>query len=489
MTNWKYQAASCLCASRNDGDAPHRYAHRNGGFSASRLRANYFLLSWTFRRSIGHQQPDMYTTEILVILGLVLLNGFFAMSEMALVSSKKARLQAAADRGSTGARTALVLLTDPTGFLSAIQIGITLIGILTGVYSGATFAEHFSLVLAEWGVPLQYANDSAYVVVVASVTYLSLILGELVPKRLALSNAERIATFVAPIMRVFAIVMTPFVWLLRGSVGIVLKIIPAPAASHNSVTEDEVRSMIAEATQHGVFLASEKKMIEGVLALADRKVESIMVPRPDLIWLDIADPIAELWTHAKTSGHARFIVSRGELDQVVGVITLANLSEAVRRGKLDEQIDLEIPLHVPVGISVLQLLNTFRDSSTHLALVTDEYGGIAGVATPVDVLRAIAGELRDIGSREGAEITQREDGSWLVDGHVAIEELQHQLGRSDMKSGDYHTVAGFVLARLGRIPKAGDSLTWRELKIEVVDMDGTRIDKLLIERTPASRGS
>lgn len=424
---------------------------------------------------------SMLNTEILFIFGLVLLNGFFSMSEMALVSSKRARLQTAADRGSAGARTALRLLADPTGFLSAVQIGITLIGILTGVYSGATFAQHLATVLAAWGIAPQYADNAAYVLVVTAVTFLSLIFGELVPKRIALSNAERLAIFVAPIMRWFALLMTPLVWILRGAVELVLKIVPVSAAPQSSVTEDEVRSMIAEATQHGVFLASEKKMIEGVLALADRKVESIMVPRPDLIWLDIADPLEELWEQAKASGHARFIVSRGELDQLVGVITLANLSEAVRRGELDERIDLETPLHVPSGITALQLLNTLRNSSTHLAIVTDEYGGIAGVATPVDILRAIAGDLRDIGSRERAEIVQREDGSWLVDGHLAIEELQHLLGRNDLTSaGDYHTVAGFVLARLGRIPKTGDSLTWHNLKIDIVDMDGSRIDKIEI---------
>lgn len=425
----------------------------------------------------------MFTTEIVFIVGLVLLNGFFSMSEMALVSSKRARLQAAAERGSSGARTALRLLADPTSFLSAVQVGITLIGILTGVYSGATFAQHLADLLTAWGIPLEYADDSAYALVVTGVTFLSLILGELVPKRIALSNAERLAIFVAPIMRWFAFVMTPLVWILRGAVELVLKVVPISAAPQSSVTEDEVRSMIAEATQHGVFLASERKMIEGVLALADRKVESIMVPRPDLIWLDLDEPLDALWDQARTSGHARFIVARGGLDQLVGVITLANLSEAVRRGNLDEKTDLEAPLHVPVGITALQLLNTLQSSSTHLALVTDEYGSIEGVATPVDILRAIAGELRDIGSREGAEIVQREDGSWLVDGHLAIEELEHQLGRGDLKSaGDYHTVAGFVLARLGRIPKAGESLTWRDLKIDVVDMDGSRIDKLMIAK-------
>jgi len=352
---------------------------------------------------------------------------------------------------------------------------------LTGVYSGATFAEHFGDVLETRGVPSRYADNAAYAIVVAGVTYLSLILGELVPKRVALSNAENIAIFVAPIMRWFAFIMAPLVWILRTSVELVLKLVPVSAAPQSSVTEDEVRSLIAEATQHGVFLASEKKLIERVMALADRKVESIMVPRPDVIWLDADEPIATLWEQAKESGHARFIMARGGIDQLLGVITLANLSEAAKRGALDEQVDLEAPLHVPVGISVLQLLSTFQDSSTHLALITNEYGDIDGVATPIDVLRAIAGEMQDIGSRERADIVKREDGSWLVDGHLAIEELQHQLGRRDMASGgDYHTAAGFVLARLGRIPKAGDTLTWRDLKVEVVDMDSTRIDKLLI---------
>lgn len=432
---------------------------------------------------------SMLTREILLIVALILLNGFFSMSEMALVSSRRARLQAAADRGSSGARIALRLLADPTNFLSAVQVGITLIAILTGVYSGAILAQQLATALPALGIPLRYADDAAYALVITAATFLSLILGELVPKRIALSNAESLAIFVAPIMRGFALLMTPIVWILRGTVELVLKLVPVAAAPQSSVTEDEVRSMIAEATQHGVFLASERKMIEGVLTLADRKVESIMVPRPDLIWLDINEPVAALWEQARSSGHARFIVSRGTLDQMVGVITLANLSESVRRGALDESTDIEAPLHVPARITALQLLNTLRNSSTHLAIITDEFGGIAGVATPVDILRAIAGDLRDLGSRERAEILQRPDGSWLVDGHLAIGELEQQLGRSDLTSaGDYHTVAGFVLARLGRIPRAGDTLSWHDLKIDIVDMDGSRIDKLIIQvvRKPVS---
>jgi putative hemolysin len=219
-----------------------------------------------------------------------------------------------------------------------------------------------------------------------------------------------------------------------------------------------------------------------VLALADRKVESIMVPRQDVLWLDLDLPLETLWRQAKESGHARFLVAHGSLEATVGMLTLANLSEALRRGGLDPARDVEEPLHVPVGISALALLGQFQKSSTHLAVVTDEYGAIEGIATPIDILRAIAGDLPEIGSRERAELVAREDGSWIVDGHYSIDELQHRLGRRDMASprGEFHTIAGFVLARLGRIPRTGDSVSWRDLRLEVLDMDGLRIDKLLL---------
>ncbi len=424
----------------------------------------------------------MIAAEVVLILLLVLLNGFFALAEMALVSAKRARLQAAAERGSRGARTALELLEDSTSFLSAVQVGITLIGILTGVYSGATFAEHLGADLAARGVPVRYAEQVAFALVVLVVTAVSLVFGELVPKRIALSHSESLAIFVAPIMKVFAGTMSPLVWLLRVTVDGVLKVLPVSSAPQASVTEDEVRALIAEGTQIGVFLASERRLIEGVLALADRKVESIMVPRQDVMWLDLDEPLDALWQQAKHSGHARFLVAHGSLQDMLGMITLANLSEALRRGRLDPEHDIEAPLHVPVGISALQLLDQFQKSSTHLAVITDEYGGIEGVATPIDILRAIAGELPDLGTRERAEAVRRADGSWLVDGHLSIDDLQQKLGRRDMTSrgGEYHTVAGFVLARLGRIPKAGDVLSWRDLRVEVVDMDALRIDKVVI---------
>lgn len=431
----------------------------------------------------------MSSSQVLVILLLILLNGFFALSEMALVSAKRSRLQAAAEQGRTGAKSAISLMEDPTTLLSAIQIGITLITIFTGLYGGRTFAAPLAVTLAGYGVPARYAEEAAYLVVVMVIGFVTLIIGELVPKRVALLHAETLALRVAPLMRLFARVTAPFVWLLRASVNAVLKLLPISAAPQAAVTEDDVRALIAEGTRAGVFLASERRLVEGVLALADRKVGSIMVPRQDVIWLDIDDPIESLWQQAKASGHARFLIAREKLDTLLGMITLANLSEAVHRGVLDPDRDLEPPLHIPDSISVLQLLDQFQKSSTHLAVVTDEYGEIEGITTPIDILKAIAGELPELGSRERPEATQRENGSWLVDGHLPIEELQRRLNRRDMVGRDYQTVAGFVLARLGRIPKAGDTLTWRDLKVEIMDMDGVRIDKILLSRNEKALGT
>lgn len=422
----------------------------------------------------------MPSGEILVILLLILLNGFFALSEMALVSAKRTRLEAAVEHGKGGAKSALALMADPTTFLSAIQIGITLIGILTGVYSGATLATWLAEVLTHYGLNGKYIDEVSFGIVVLIVTFVSLIIGELVPKRVALTHAESLAMFVAPVMRVFVKVMAPLVWLLRTSVNGVLKILPLSSAPQAAVTEDDVRALVAEGTHAGVFLASERRLLEGVMALAERKVGSIMIPRQDVIWLDLDEPLEALWQQAKESGHARFLVAREKLDNLLGMISLADLSEVVHRGRLDAERDLQPALHIPDSISVLQLLDQFQKSSTHLAVVTDEYGEIEGITTPIDILKAIAGELPELGSRERSEALQRGDGSWLIDGHLPIEELQRRLGRRDMAGRDYHTVAGFVLARLGRIPKAGDVLTWRDLKIEIMDMDGVRIDKVLL---------
>jgi putative hemolysin len=426
-----------------------------------------------------------------IILALILVNGFFSGSELALVSARKARLRARAEAGHRGARVALQLLENPTRLLSSVQIGITLVGILTGVYSGAVFAEDLARVLERIAWLTSYALETAFVIVVVVVTYLSLILGELVPKRLALAHAEAIAEFVAIPMLWVARIAAPLVWLLEVSTEAVTKLLPLQSASHASVIEDEVRALIAAGTKEGVFLRREKEMIDGVLRLADRSVESIMVPRGDIIWLDSKAPLEEMWNEARTSGHARFLLCEGELEQLLGVISLADLADALRQGRLDPERHVRAPLHVPPSVSLLKLLDLFREASVHLAIVTGEYGEIRGVATPIDILKSIAGELPELGSREIAEATLRDDGSWLIDGQLGIHEAERLLNRSDLALGEnYHTVAGFVLWHLGRLPVAGESLAWRDLRFEIMDMDGPRIDKVLISiRTNAEQAA
>ena len=423
----------------------------------------------------------MYAFEIGFIFALILVNGFFAGSELAIVSARKSRLQALATRGNRGARAALKLLEDPTRFLSSIQIGITLIGVLTGIYSGAALAEDLATALQAWPAVASYAPQIAYTIIVLCITYGSLILGELVPKRVALAHAEAIATFVATPMTWVARLTSPLVSLLRASTEAVTRLLPFESAGQSSVTEDDLRALVATGAQQGVLHRRERELIERVLLLADRSVESAMVPRGDIVWLDVNEPLESMWEEARSSGHARFLVCDGALEHLLGVITLADVGDALRQGRFDREKYVRPPLYVPITVSLLRLLDIFRTSSVHLAIVADEYGGIEGIATPADVLKAIAGEIADLGSRERAEAARRDDGGWLVDGHLSIHEFQQLLDRNDLARGDeYHTVAGLVLWHLGRLPVTGEKLRYRDLEIEVVDMDGPRIDKLSI---------
>ncbi|MFM1887275.1 MAG: hypothetical protein RL026_2432 [Pseudomonadota bacterium] len=421
--------------------------------------------------------------EAAVILGLIFLNGLFASAELALVSARRQRLQALAEQGHRGARAALALLDDPTRLLSSVQIGITLVGILTGVYSGAAYSAQLAAMLSRWPPAAPYAEELAFSAIVVVMTYFSLVLGELVPKRLAMAHADRWAMVVALPMHWIANAGAPLVWLLQRSTDALLRLLPSGGTSQGAVTDDDVRALASEGMRKGAIHRHEAEMIDSVLRLADRKVDSIMVPRGDILWLDAGEPVATLWEEARRSGHARFLLCRGELEQLIGVISLANVGEALRRGALDPDVDVQPPLHVPEGISVLKLLETFRRSSVHLAVVTNEYGGIEGLVTPADILKAIAGEWPEMGSRDAAGAQQRDDGSWLIDGHLPIYEAERLLDRKDLARGDsYNTMAGFVLWHLGRLPQQGEKMAWRDLAIEVVDMDGLVIDKLLVGR-------
>jgi putative hemolysin len=421
--------------------------------------------------------------EVAIILLLILINAFFSAAELALVSARKSRLRVRADEGHRGARVALQLLDDPTGLLSSVQIGITAVGIFTGVYSGVAFAPELAEVLrrVEWLAP--YAQQTAFAMIVTAVTFVSLIFGELVPKRFAYAHADRLAMLVAVPMQTAARLGAPLVWLLRVLTDGVVRLLPATVASQSAVNDDDIRALVAEGTRGGVVHKREKEMIDAVLRLADSPVESIMVPRGSVLWLDEAEPLAALWEEARKSGHARFLLCRGELEQLLGVVSLANLGEALRRGKLLPDVDVQPPLHVPAGISVLKLLDNFQRSSVHLAVVTDEYGGITGLVTPADILRAIAGGIPDMGSRALPGAVQRDDGSWLVDGALPIYDAERILGRNDLAhEDDFHTLAGFVLWRLGRLPKEAEKMAFRDLEIEVVDMDGIVIDKLIVRK-------
>ena len=428
--------------------------------------------------------------EILFILLLVALNGFLAMSELAVVSSRRARLQQMAQDGRSGARTALALVDDPGRFLSTVQVGITLVGIFAGAFSGATISQE----LARWLARVSWIGDAAEPVAIASVvvvvTYTSLIVGELVPKRIALNNAEAIATAVARPMSTLAWLASPVVWFLRLSTEVVLRLIGVPTKRSVTVTAEEVKTLIAEGTEAGVFATAERDMLDGVMRLGDRPVRAIMTPRFDVVWLNPSEDLAALRERILASGHSCFPVSREGIDAIEGIVHTKDLLDRLLRGDSFDVIScMRSPLSVHENTPVLRLIELFRQTPIHLAFVVDEYGTPEGIVTPSDILKAITGELSEGESDEEQRVVRRDDGSWLFDGMVAIEEVERHLGRSGLKSeeDDFHTLAGFVLWQLGHVPQVGEHFTWRDLRLEVVDMDGRRIDRVLISEAAAPK--
>lgn len=424
--------------------------------------------------------------ELLIVVLLIVVNGFFAMSELAVVSARRARLQQLAEVGRTsrGAKAALELAENPSHFLSTVQIGITLIGIIAGAYGGATLAERLGgeLDAVPWIAP--YGQQVAFALVVAGITYLSLIVGELAPKRLALVNAEGIAVAVARPMQGLSRVALPLAWLLGASTEALLKLLRLPTTREQTVTEEEVKSLIAEGTQSGVFDPAERQMIEGVLRLADRTVRAIMTPRPDVLWLDPDDRPEAIATEIRDGGYSRFPVCRGDVDEVLGIVsTKALLDQALRGRPMDLRAAMVDALIVHDGTPVLRLLELFKQATVHMAVVVDEYGSVEGIVTLTDILESIAGELPEAGQDADAGMIRREDGSWLVDGMLPVDEVESRVGVPDLKGeGTYHTLAGFVLERIGHVPTATEHFLWRGHRFEVMDMDGRRIDKVLIQR-------
>ncbi len=437
--------------------------------------------------------------DFLLIAFLTLLNGVFSMSELALASSRKARLNAMAESGDRGSQAALGLLDNPTQFLSSVQVGITSIGMLNGIIGEAAFSGGVSLWIQGLGVSPQAADISATALVVAAITYVTIVFGELVPKRIGQLYPETVARLVSRPMMWVATGAKPFVWLLSFSTHAVLKLLRVDNSAGRSVTEEEIAASLEEGVDAGLIEEHEHQMVQNVFLLDDRRLTSLMLPRSGIEWLDASDTIAQAIDKAGATGHSWYPVCRGSLDDVVGVVNVAMLLALRRRIKLmpaadmtpsaptvDDRIEsYAVPaVFVPETLTGMELLEQFRARSTRILFVVDEYGVVQGLMTPMDMLEAITGELQT-GAQVDAWAIQREDGSWLIDGVMPVSELKARLDIRDLPDEDkgrYNTMAGLLQSVSGRLLKTGDRVECAGWRFEVVDLDGKRIDKVLASR-------
>ena len=420
--------------------------------------------------------------EIVIIFVLILINGFLAMSEISVVSARKARLQSRADEGDSRAARALELAENPGTFLSTVQIGITLVGILTGVFGGATLARWLGAQLSQLPVLGPYAHTIAVTTVVLTITFLTLLLGELTPKRIGLANAENLSIRIAPVMSVLARVTAPIVHLLERSSNALLALLRIAPQSEPEVSDEEIRVLLAQGTRVGIFEPIEGEIVDQVFRMSDRTVAALLTPRPDIIWLAPDAPPATVRQAVRASGHSRFPVADGDLDRVVGVVTIKDLFAANNGGTATPQDVMRAALFVPETMPALRLLDEFRASGSKMALVVDEYGGVSGLVTAGDLVEAIVGSLPGPDEVDEVQAVRREDGSWLIDGMLPLDEFcaLFNVRLEDDEDDWYQTVGGLVMGVLGHVPKAGEQCAWQGLDIEVIDMDGRRVDKILV---------
>ncbi len=428
--------------------------------------------------------------EVLIIFLLLVVNGVFAMSEIAIVSARKARLQQLAEAGNVQARAALELASRPTQFLASVQIGITLIGILAGAFGGATIAEEIAAWLNTYPALAPYGETIGVGIVVLSLTYFSLIIGELVPKRLALGNAERIASVVAAPMQALSRLAAPVVQVLSVSTDVVIRVLGIRPSAEPVITPEEIKILIEQGTESGVFEEVEQNMIESVLRLDERRAGALMTPRTQIVWFDLDDTAETIRLKVGASQHSRFPVIKDSLDNVLGIVRTKDLlAQSLSGQPLDLKALLRPPLFIPESMSALRVLGLFKEKGTHIALVTDEYGGIQGMVTHNDILEAVVGVLSAPGGPTEPQVIRREDGSWLLDGMLPIDQLKEIFDLEklpDEEHGHFQTVGGFVMTQMRRIPSAGQRFEWGKLSFEIVDMDGRRIDKILVTPEPAS---
>lgn len=423
--------------------------------------------------------------EIIIILLLLVANGVFAMSEIAVVASRKIRLQQLADSGNKQAQAALKLAKSPNQFLATVQVGITLIGILAGAFGGATIAEKITAYLNTLPCLTQYSELLGFGIVVIIITYLSLIIGELVPKRLALNNPERMASTMALPMNVLSRIALPVVRLLDTSTNIVFHLLGIKPSLESAVTVEEIKGLIEQGTESGIFEETEQNMIENVLRLDERPVGAWMTPRTKIVWLDIDEPLEEIRRKVVEYHYSRFPVAKDNLDHIIGVVRAKDLLvQSLTNKPLDLKAILRPPLYIPDSMSALDVLELFKKQKTHIALITDEYGGIEGMITHNDILDDIVGNIPVAGeSSAEPQALRREDGSWLVDGLLDIDTFK-EIFEIDQLPGEedsgYHTVGGFIMNHVQHIPAEGQHFELQNLRFEVLDMDGRRVDKVLV---------
>ncbi len=422
-----------------------------------------------------------------IIVALVVLNGFFAGAELAIVSSRRARLQVMERAHVRGAATALRLQAEQGRFLSAVQIGITLVGVANGAFSGASLAGPAGLWLQSLGVPDRFAPQTGFALVILVVTYLSLIIGELVPKQLALRAPEPIAAAVAPEMELVTRITSPFVSLLDASTALIFRMLGLKRDNDQMVTEEELRHVVAEAEEAGVIEGKERELISGIMRFADRQVRGVMTPRTQIDWIDMAATPDEIRDRLVSTPHTRLAVGDGSIDRIVGVLQARDALAALLEGRPMELAKLvrKAPVLPDVADATVALA-ALRDAEVPMAIVVDEYGHFEGVVTPADLLAAIAGEFRsDMDDGHDPAIVERHDGSFLISGSLAADELAERLGFDLDSTRDFQTVAGFVLSELEHIPETGESFEAHGFRFEVADMDGRKIDKLIVSRIDA----
>lgn len=420
--------------------------------------------------------------ELLILLALILLNGAFSMSEIALVSARKPRLENDARRGDSRAKAALELASSPNRFLSTVQIGITLIGILTGIYSGENITEDLKVVLRAQPTLAPYANSLSVGIVVVLVTYMTLVFGELLPKRIGMASPEPIAKLVAVPMRLLSRLTAPFIWLLTATIDLLMKVLPIKLDKGTGVTEEEIRAMVQEGKEGGAVEAIEQNIVERVFTLGDRKVSSLMTHRQDLVMFDIHDPLSEVRATFLKDMHSVYPVMDGSPDEVIGVVTLKDLVSHMDEPGFTLRSVLRQPPYLVEGMSAYKALDRFKRSEVRYGLVTDEFGSVEGIITINDILEALVGDVSDFHAAEFT-LVERSDGSLLVDGQYPLHELLGRLGEPSLaRDVEVNTVGGLFLHMNGSIPQAGDKIEWMRYEIEVVDMDGARIDKVIVKR-------